>query len=36
MFIFQATVLKFCDLLEGWKLEKNAKMSAQYLKNYAR
>ena len=33
-FILQATVLKFDDLLAGWKLTN--KISAQYLKNYAR
>ena len=25
-FMFQATVLKFSDLLRGWKLAKNAKI----------
>ena len=30
IFIFQATVLKFGDLLAGWKLVTNA----QYLQNY--
>ena len=30
-FFFHANVLKFCDLLVTWKLERKCKILAQYL-----
>ena len=35
IFIFQARVFKFGDFLGVWKLATNAKISEQYLQNYA-